>query len=57
MCGCGSAAVSGAIGAEVYVATPNRGEIKEFDDKATADAYVAALGGGTVQTKQLQASA
>jgi hypothetical protein len=36
------------------VATPNRGEVKEFDDKATADAYVAALGGGTVLTQARQ---
>jgi hypothetical protein len=36
----------------VYVATPNGGPAAEFADRVTADAYVAALGGGVVQPKQ-----
>lgn len=51
MCGCGSSATSGPT-ATVYVATPNGGPAAEFADRVTADAYVAALGGGVVQPKQ-----
>lgn len=51
MCGCGSSATSGPT-ATVYVATPNGGVPVEFTDRVTAEAYVAALGGGVVQPKQ-----
>lgn len=51
MCGCGNTATSGPTEA-VYVATPRDGTAQEFGDKTIADAYVTALGGGTVVPKQ-----
>ena len=59
LCGCGSSTpTSGPTQAEwVYVATPNQGEPREFADKVIAEQYVAALGGGSVQSEQRQLAA
>jgi hypothetical protein len=52
MCGCGNTATSGPVGAVMHLAMPRDAEPREFADKATADAYVAAFGGGSVISKQ-----
>jgi len=38
------------------MATPNGAPPREFAEKAAADQYVAAFGGGTVKQKQLEAA-